>query len=201
MTTISEQDIDALDQFLQERCEDTNGFFSVEMLDGYLCALHVCAQPLAPDQWLPPIWGEGFEFRSVEERDAMSERVLSLWEDVGTRVGAAAEGREEECMPLIAAAPDMEDMDPERTDEFLGLAWAMGFSIAIDLATDAWDEMCDRIEGLGEDLDQIDELMMIGTEDDNSPAITLARRMEILEIIPGLLGALEAHRLDGRKSN
>ena len=100
-----------------------------------------------------------------------------------------------------AAAPDLEDMDPERTDEFLGLAWAMGFSIAIDLAAEAWDEMCDRIEGLAEDLDQIDELMMIGTEEENSPAITLARRMEILEIIPGLLGALEAHRLDGRKPN
>ena len=96
MTTISEQDIDALDQFLQERCEDTNGFFSVEMLDGYLCALHVCAQPLAPDQWLPPIWGEGFEFRSVDERDAMSERVVSLGEDDGTRVGAAVAAREEE---------------------------------------------------------------------------------------------------------
>ena len=37
MNTISEQDIDALDRFLQERCEDTNGFFSVELLDN----LHV----------------------------------------------------------------------------------------------------------------------------------------------------------------
>ena len=91
MNTISEQDIDALDRFLQERCEDTNGFFSVEMLDGYLCALHVCAPPIAPDQWLPPIWGDGFEFRSIEERDAMTERVLLLWEDVSARVGAAAE--------------------------------------------------------------------------------------------------------------
>ena len=69
----------------------------------------------------------------------------------------------------------------ERDGQLIGL-WRVsrhfddkyGFSIAIDLATDAWDEMCDRIEGLGEDLDQIDELMMIGTEDDNSPAITLA---------------------------
>jgi uncharacterized protein len=201
MNTISEQDIDVLDRFLQERCEETHGFFSVEMLDGYLCALRVCAQPIAPDQWLPPIWGEGFAFDSAEERDAMSERVLALWEDVGARVQAAAEGREEECMPLIAAAPDLEDMDPERTDEFLGLAWGMGFSIALDLAPEAWDEMCDRIEGLAEDLDQIDELMMIGTEEENSPPITLARRMEILEIIPGLLGALEAHRLDMRKPN
>ncbi len=115
--------------------------------------------------------------------------------------GAAAEGREEECLPLIAAAPDLEEMDPELTDEFLGLAWGMGFSVAIDLAAEAWDEMCDRIEGLSEDLDQVDELMMIGTEEENSPAITLARRMEILEIIPGLLGALEAHRLDGRRAN
>ena len=201
MSTISEQDIDTLDRFLQERCEETNGFFSVEMLDGYLAALRVCAQPIAPDLWLPPIWGEGFAFRDSAERDAMSELVLALWEDVGERVSAAAEGREEDCMPLIAAAPDLEDMDPERTDEFLGLAWSMGFSVALDLAPETWDEMCDRIEGLGEDLDQIDELMMIGTEADNSPAITLGRRMEMLEIIPGLLGELEAHRLDQRKPN
>lgn len=201
MSTISEQDIDTLDRFLQERCEETNGFFSVEMLDGYLAALRVCAQPIAPDLWLPPIWGEGFAFRDAAERDAMSELVLALWEDVGERVTAAAEGREEDCMPLIAAATDLEDMDPERTDEFLGLAWSMGFSVALDLATETWDEMCDRIEGLGEDLDQIDELMMIGNEGENSPAITLGRRMEILEIIPGLLGALEAHRLDLRKPN
>jgi len=201
MSTISEQDIDALDRFLQERCEDSNGFFSVEMLDGYLAALRVCATPIAPDLWLPPIWGEGFEFRDAAERTAQSERVLALWEDVGERVTAAAEGREEDCMPLIAAATDLDEMDTERTDEFLGLAWSMGFSIAIDLAPEAWDEMCDRIDGLGEDLDQVDELMMIGTEEENSPPITLARRMEILEIIPGLLGALEAHRMDGRKAN
>jgi yecA family protein len=201
MSTITEEDIDTLDRFLQERCEDTSGFFSVEMLDGYLAALHVCAQPIPPDQWLPPIWGEGFAFRDEAERETMSELVLALWEDVGERVRAAAEGREEECMPLIAAAPDLDEMDPERTDEFLGLAWSMGFSIAIDLAPEAWDEMCDRIEGLGEDLDQVDELMMIGSEPENSPAITLGRRMEILEILPGLLGALEAHRLDGRKPN
>jgi len=201
MSTISEQDIDTLDRFLQERCEETNGFFSVEMLDGYLAALRVCAQPIAPDLWLPPIWGQGFAFRDAAERDAMSELVLALWEDVGERVTAAAEGREDDCLPLIAAAPDLEDMDPERTDEFLGLAWSMGFSVALDLATETWDEMCDRIEGLGEDLDQIDELMMIGNEGENSPAITLGRRMEILEIIPGLLGALEAHRLDLRKPN
>ena len=201
MSTISEQDIDTLDRFLQERCEETNGFFSVEMLDGYLAALRVCAQPIAPDLWLPPIWGQGFAFRDAAERDAMSELVLALWEDVGERVTAAAEGREDDCLPLIAAAPDLEDMDPERTDEFLGLAWSMGFSVALDLATETWDEMCDRIEGLGEDLDQIDELMMIGNEGENSPAITLGRRMEILEIIPGLLGAFEAHRLDLRKPN
>ncbi|MCC6560839.1 MAG: UPF0149 family protein [Xanthomonadales bacterium] len=201
MSTISEQDIDTLDRFLQERCEETNGFFSVEMLDGYLAALRVCAQPIAPDLWLSPIWGQGFAFRDAAERDAMSELVLALWEDVGERVTAAAEGREDDCMPLIAAAPDLEDMDPERTDEFLGLAWSMGFSVSLDLAPETWDEMCDRIEGLGEDLDQIDELMMIGNEGENSPAITLGRRMEILEIIPGLLGALEAHRLDQRKPN
>lgn len=201
MSTISEQDIDALDRFLQERCEDTNGFFSVEMLDGYLAALRVCSTPIPPDLWLPPIWGEGFEFRDAAERTEQSERVLALWEDVGERVTAAAEGREEDCMPLIAAAVDLDEMDMERTDEFLGLAWSMGFSIAIDLAPEAWDEMCDRIDGLGDDLDQVDELMMIGTEEENSPPITLARRMEILEIIPGLLGALEAHRLDGQKAN
>ena len=57
-----------------------------------------------------------------------------------------------------------------------------------------------NVDGEAEAMDA-DELMMIGTEEENSPAITLARRMEILEIIPGLLGALEAHRLDGRKPN
>lgn len=201
MSTISEQDIDALDQFLQDRCEDTNGFFSVEMLDGYLAALRVCATEIPPAQWLPPIWGEGFEFRDAEERERQTELVLALWEDVGARVTAAAEDREEECMPLIAAAMDLDEMDPDRTDEFLGLAWSMGFSIAMDLAPESWDEMCDRIDGLGDDLDQIDELMMIGSEPENSPAITLARRMEILEIIPGLLGALEAHRVEGKRLN
>ena len=201
MSTISEQDIDALDQFLQDRCEDTSGFFSVEMLDGYLAALRVCATEIPPEQWLPPIWGEGFEFRDSAEREAQTELVLALWEDISTRVTAAAADREEECMPLIAAAMDLDEMDPERTDEFLGLAWSMGFSIAMDLAPESWDEMCDRIDGLGDDLDQIDELMMIGSEPENSPAITLARRMEILEIIPGLLGALEAHRVDGKRLN
>ncbi len=49
MSTISEQDINTLDRFLQEHCEETNGFFSVEMLDGYLAALRVCAQPIAPN--------------------------------------------------------------------------------------------------------------------------------------------------------
>jgi uncharacterized protein len=192
MPALTETTIQALDDFLHDRCADTDGLVNVEMMDGFMCALAITPGGIAEQEWLDEVTGAGFKFKSREESDRVHDLLATFREDAERRVRIDAEAPEDEDYPLLALPPDLDDMDPMNTDEFLGLAWSIGFYRALDLRPDVWDQLSEELEGLEDDLDQIAELMMIGDTEENSPPITLERRMEIIAAIPVFLSSFYA---------
>lgn len=192
MPALTETTIQTLDDFLHDRCADSDGLVNVEMMDGFMCALAITPGGIAKEEWLAEVTGEGFKFASREEADRIDDLLAAFREDAERRVRVDAEAPEDEDYPLLALPPDLDDMDPQSTEEFLGLAWAIGFYRALDLRPDTWDRLSEEFEGLEDDLDQIAELMIIGDTEENSPATTLERRMEIIAAIPVFLSSFHA---------
>ncbi len=192
MPALSEDTINALDDFLHDRCADSDGLVNVEMLDGFMCALAVTPGGIPDDEWLAEVTGAGFKFSSRDESDRIRDLLAAVRADAERRVRVDADSPEDEDYPLLALPPGLDDMDPQNTEEFLGLAWAIGFYRALDLRPDTWDRLIEELEDLEEDLDQIAELMMIGDTEENSPPITLERRTEIISTIPGFLSSFYA---------
>lgn len=196
MNPLTESVIEQLDIFLSERLGEHGGMFNVEMVDGFACALAVASITLDEQTFVAEVLGEDFAFESAAEEAAIRPLLLALRNDAERRVLVDEEDLAENDFPLLALSPDFEDIDPQSTEEFAGLAWSMGFHHGLDLQSEVWDEMIDGIDGLEEDIDQIGELLMIGDSPDTSPAITLERRMEILAVIPGFLSALKQMQTD-----
>ncbi len=192
MPALTETTINALDDFLHDRCADSDGLVNVEMVDGFMCALAITPGGIADDEWLAEVTGPEFKFASREESDQLRELLAAFREDAARRVRIDPDAPGDEDYPLLALPPALDDIEPENTEEFLGLAWAIGFYRALDLRPDVWDRLSEELEGLEDDLDQISELMMIGDTEENSPPITLERRMEIVSSIPGFLSSLHA---------
>lgn len=192
MPELSESTVLALDDFLNDRCEDNDGLGNVEMVDGFMCALAITPGGVAEDEWLPQIVGPDFKFASREEGDQVREWLAAFRADANRRVALDSEAIGDDDFPLLALPPDLDDIDPEETEELLGLSWAIGFYRALDLRSDTWDRLGEEFEGLDDDLDQIAELMMVGDSEESSPPITLSRRMEIIGAIPGFLSSFFA---------
>ncbi len=190
MPALTEPTINALDDFLHDRCADTDGLVNVEMIDGFMCALAVTPGGIPDEEWLAEVTGAGFKFKSREEADQIREMLAEFRSDAERRVRVDADNPGDEDYPLLALPPNLDDIDPQSTEELLGLAWSIGFYRALDLRPDVWDRLSEELDGLEDDLDQIAELMMIGDTEENSPPITLERRMEIVSTIPGFLSSL-----------
>jgi yecA family protein len=192
MPALDETTINALDDFLHDRCAATDGLVNVEMLDGFMCAVAITPGGIPEDEWLAEITGAGFKFASREEADRVRGLLSAFRADAERRVQVDPDEPGDEDYPLLALPPDLDELDPQGTEEFLGLGWAIGFYRALDLRPDIWDKLGEELEGLDDDLDQLSELMMIGETEENSPAITLERRMEIVGTIPVFLGSFYA---------
>jgi yecA family protein len=192
MPALSEATINALDDFLHERCVDTDGLVNVEMLDGFMCAVAITPGGIPEDEWMTGITGEGFKFASRDEADRVRGLLAAFRADAERRVRVDPDEPGDEDYPLLALPPNLDELDPQDTEEFLGLGWAIGFYRALDLRPDIWDQLSEELEGLDDDLDQLSELMMIGENEESSPAITLERRMEIVGTIPVFLGSFYA---------
>lgn len=192
MPALTETTINALDDFLHDRCADTDGLVNVEMLDGFMCALAITPGGIAEDEWMAEMTGAGFKFASRDEADRVRELLALFRADAERRVRVDPDAPDDEDYPLLALPPNLDDLDPQSTDEFLGLAWSIGFYRALDLRPDVWDRLSEELDGLEDDLDQISELMMIGDTEETSPPITLERRMEIVGTLPVFLGSFYA---------
>jgi uncharacterized protein len=81
-TTLSEQELDQLDEFLLNRIDENiltpemdEGIFDVSTLDGFFTAIISGPEMVPPSHWLPVVWGD---FEPEWESDNAFEQVFSL---------------------------------------------------------------------------------------------------------------------------
>jgi uncharacterized protein len=112
---------------------------NLECLDGFFSALICGAEPVAPSEYLPEIWGEEFVFDSEAQMAEIAELTSRHW-------NAIASGLERTLKHRIAHLPILvEDED--------GIAhgndWANGFLRGMRLRWASWGELMDSEEDGG----------------------------------------------------
>ena len=150
----SEADIQALEQL----CDRMVGFdadVSVEWLDGYLTALLASRRVIAPDEWLPAMFGEAFEraFADPTDVEQAMAALMGRWNVLASQLDVQSLIDHPEDMrlsPLMWAYDD--DARAEvvagghlNADEAVdllqtGAMWAEGFSDAVEAFAEDWPE-------------------------------------------------------------
>ena len=97
-------------------------------LDGYLTAIALCPGLIAPDEWLPPIWG-GIEGEAAPFEDPIDARLFADMV-IARHAEILRELDRGKPRPLF-------DID-ERTGEVLWEGWIDGFVMATDLYEDSF---------------------------------------------------------------
>jgi uncharacterized protein len=159
-TALNDDELEALDQFLETRCAPAGGIADVEMLDGYCSALATGPLAVPPETWLAQVWGDEAAFGSGADDDAMRVLVERFHAEVVARITAAPPPEDDDearamRLPLVLDDPD----DPAFTDPPDGRShfaeiWALGFELGYSLADDAWD-------AAREDSPAVDELLSV----------------------------------------
>jgi uncharacterized protein len=141
-------DLEALDAFLLSDRSPENSM-GLSDLDGFLTAIVIGPEVLAPGEWLPPIWG-GDE--PVFADSAEAQTIL------GTILGRYNQ---------IAAGMDAEPLrfDPlfwiAREGHVIVTDWAAGFLDAVKLRAKAWDPLITHPEARS----MIIPMFLMGAED------------------------------------
>lgn len=101
-----------------------DGVLTLAELDGYLAAIAIAPEPIAPEEWLPPIWnGAPPAFADAAQAESVTRALHDLHAAIVRQVEAGTYA------PLL-------DMDENDTP--LPQAWAAGFMLGVDLRPDAW---------------------------------------------------------------
>jgi uncharacterized protein len=159
---------------LPEACMD------LEMLDGFLAAVVVGPEAIAPSEWLPFALGfldEGDEepvFRDERE----GERILQLVMRYYNSIAIVLQEVPDSYAPLFYEGEDDEDDLP------VGMLWAEGFLAGVAMRQDAWQPLVDD--------DEATELSMpvlaLAAPDDDPELGTVARdpeaRRRLIEFLP-----------------
>jgi len=121
---------------LPEACMD------LEMLDGFLAAVVVGPDPIAPSEWLPLALGfldegdEEPEFRDEREGERIQQLVMRYYNSVAIVLGEVPESY----APLFYEGDD----DPEEVP--VGMLWAEGFLAGVAMRQDEWQPLVDDDE-------------------------------------------------------
>jgi len=80
MTSFSDQDLEALDGWLQRR---RTGITDIVELEGFLTAIVIGPSTLLPSTWLPRVWGgRQPKFKDAEELNQFVRLVMGLYNDL-----------------------------------------------------------------------------------------------------------------------
>lgn len=173
-----------LDAMLTELGDD--GMMLSE-LDGYLCGIAASPKVIAPEQFLPLVWGgEGFDVPGVDQ----AELVAAIMARHDQIIAELAEARYE---PLY-------ELDDE--DGVLWEVWIAGFETAISLDPPAWEKLLQsRKESQAQEAAfGIMSLLTasdpsLSEEDARDPQL-IALQQDAPHIIPEIVATLyRAHRL------
>jgi uncharacterized protein len=193
MDRLSDEQIEQLQDLLQRNDPDDESLIGdIEMLDGFLSGLAVAAEPATRAEIDAQVWGEAPGWETPAQQRLAAQLVDALAADVARRIAWRGDRADDDVMPLVAMAD--EDVDPDSTDEPIGALWSLGFLRARELRPDAWQRMEKDIEGLSDDLSDLDELLDLPGDSEDPP--TTSRRLEILGQVPFLLADLDQLRRD-----
>jgi uncharacterized protein len=141
MTPLSEEELDALEQFLLYMDEDEG--MTLDMLDGYLHAMAIGPETLLPSQWLPQVWGQKAGAMMPPAKDLDEVNLILSW--VMRHFNSIVSGFEQS-PPALAplwgttqygAAGEFEDAE----------AWAYGFAEGVKLNQAAWQALFNDGQG------------------------------------------------------
>jgi uncharacterized protein len=131
-TPLSDAEIGELDAFLMSEAT-SDECMDIVTLDGFLTALVVGPQLLAPSVWLPVVWGGTSEpvFESKEQAERIIGLLLRRMNMITGMFGENSSGFE----PLL--------YERETNGDRFWLAddWCLGFLRAMELGPEAWDPL------------------------------------------------------------
>jgi uncharacterized protein len=158
MSRVARQSGEADIQALEQLCERMVGFeadVSVEWLDGYLTALLASRRIIAPDEWLPAMFGDAFEraFADPTDVEQAMAALMGRWNVLASQLDVASLLDDPEHMrlsPLMwayddaarAEVVDSGHLSAEEAVDLLqtGAMWAEGFSDAVEAFAEDWPE-------------------------------------------------------------
>jgi yecA family protein len=198
---LTDEELEALDQFLDARCAPAGGIADVEMLDGYCSALATGPVAIAAPTWLAQVWGDEAAFGSGDDDEAMRILVERFHADVVARIAAPAPPEDDEearamRLPLVLDDPD----DPAFTEPADGRShfaeiWALGFEAGYSLADAEWDAAREAWPAVDELLSVLAALLANvededhgARDDDEAPEqLDTEERLAALYALPDLL--------------
>jgi uncharacterized protein len=104
-------------------------------LDGYLTGVLACPEMIPPSEWLPEVWGETGEAHFADPKAA--EETIGA---VMTHYNSVAE-----TMTRSLWVEPIYEVDPN-SDETLWEPWVDGFTRAMRLRPDAWENLLERAD-------------------------------------------------------
>lgn len=114
-----------LDSLLLELGDDG---MTLSQLDGFLCGIATSPDPIAPEEWLPLVWGgEDFDVPGVDKAELVA-MISARHDEINAEL---AEGRYE---PLY-------EVDDDDQTDVLWEIWVAGFETAMSLRLPGWDKL------------------------------------------------------------
>lgn len=129
---LSDQEFNILDQFLlSDRCSENA--MTLDALHGYLTAIAIGPEAVAPDEWLPAVWGPAADDVPSFKSDQEAKRIQSLIMRFLNEIAITFEAAPKEFEPLFL------EQTTQGKKLLDGEAWAWGFWEGMNLRAEAWE--------------------------------------------------------------
>jgi len=193
-TGFGDEDLTELAALLESRAVPFRGM-SLEMLDGFLCALAVGPDLVPPSEWLPPVWGgRPPHWESIEEAEHVNGLLMRMWNDVVRRVAIEPELAMDRDMPVIAI-PD----EAHLAEEPYAADWAAGFIVGVKMRVNEWGAWCAKDNWIDSTLVGIETLssgQWMAIEVGAKPEPLAAKdRLELIGSLPYTLHDFHVYRV------
>jgi uncharacterized protein len=130
----TDQDLDRLKSLLHALPPE-NMAMTLSELDGYLVGVFACPEMIRPSEWLPQVWGETGEAEFPDQQTA-EETIGAVMAHHSSVVEAMSSSLWGEPIYEIDA----------NSDEILWQRWVDGFTSAMRLRPDAWEQLLDHAD-------------------------------------------------------
>ena len=195
--------LERLAALLEQRAVPFKGF-NLEALDGYLSALVLSPEAVAPDEWQPPIWGAPPRWNDDAERADVAALLDDQRHLAQQRACFEGDDLPDDLAPLLWLPEDPDalagDEDADDGELDVGRDWAFGFFRGVELREAAWDRWLDEHDWIDEIFQLLDQLAsgeVLDADPTQAPtALSYRQRLDIIAALPGMLADLQRHRID-----